>query len=129
MHVKISWTSNLALQQLDAVNEVIKYYNNRLRLQVCSVMLDARKAFDHVEYASVFSRLMKKGLCPLLVRFLVNVYTDQVVRVKWSQSTTNSSKISNRVQQGGVLSPVLCTLYMLSPCGILQSPFTGELRH
>ncbi len=54
-----------------AVNEVIKYYNHR-GSQVYSIMLDASKAFDRVEYGRLFSRLMKKvGLCPLLVRFLV----------------------------------------------------------
>ncbi len=55
---------------------------------------------------------MKKGLCPLLVQFLVNVYTNQVVRVKWNRYKTSAFKIWNGVKQGGVLSPVLFTLYI-----------------
>ncbi len=42
----------------------------------------------------------------------MNVYANQVVRVKWNRYTTSSFKISNGVKQGGVLSPVLFTLYI-----------------
>ncbi len=85
MHATINLAPKLALQPRTlcsfAVNGVMQYYNNR-GSQVYSVTLDASKAFDRVECGRLFSRLMKEGLYPLLVRFLVNVNTDQVVRVK-----------------------------------------------
>ena len=54
--------------------------------------------------------------------------------VKWGNVTSNSFKTSNAVKQGGVLSPILFTLYIdlllsrLKSCGFGQS-FVGALGY
>ena len=56
--------------------------------------------------------LLNKGTCPLVARFLASLYTSQLVRVKWNDYVTYPFNVSNGVKQGGVLSPILFTLYL-----------------
>ena len=39
------------------------------------MLLDCSKAFDRVNYVKLFSLLLDKGLCPLVARFFINLYT------------------------------------------------------
>ena len=44
--------------------------------------------------------------------FLVFLYTNQSVNVKWDNQRTTSFSVSNGVKQGGVLSPILFAVYL-----------------
>ena len=92
-------------------NEVIHYYN-RNGTSVNAVLLDASKAFDRVQYVKLFRLLLSRKLCPIVLRCLLNLYTNQQIRVRWCNFTTHPSGITNGVKQGGVLSPVLFTVYI-----------------
>ncbi len=46
-------------------------------------MIDARKAFDRVNYFKLFRILFEKNLCPLYCRLLLNMYINQKLRVRW----------------------------------------------
>ena len=48
----------------------------------------------------------------VLVRTLVFMYVHQLVSVKWGNSLSSEFSISNGVKQGGVLSPVLFSIYI-----------------
>ena len=93
------------------LNEVIKYFNNK-NTDVFVMMLDASKAFDHVHYVSLFKLMLQKGLCPLICRLLAYMYTMQSVRIKWGHYVSRTVRVTSGVKQGGVLSPIFCTLYM-----------------
>ena len=93
------------------VNEVIDYYTSRDTSVYC-VMLDASKAFDRVHYVKLFRLLLRRGLCPLVARFLAVLYTNQKIRVKWGNSMSDEFTARNGVKQGGVLSPVLFSIYL-----------------
>jgi len=93
------------------VNEVIQYYlNNESNVNV--VMLDASRAFDRVHYIKLFKFLIKRNMCPLLIRFLLNLYTNQKISVKWGSCISTLCTVSNGVKQGGVLSPLLFIIYI-----------------
>ena len=92
------------------VNEVINYFNNK-GTSVKVVMLDASKAFDRVHYVKLFRLLLKRNLCPLILRCILNMYVRQRICVKWGDYIADTVSISNGVKQGGVLSPVLFTVY------------------
>ena len=47
-----------------------------------------------------------------MVRILLTWYSDQQVSVLWNSSISEKFSISNGVRQGGVLSPILFTIYM-----------------
>ena len=79
---------------------------------VWCMLLDASQAFDNVQYTCLFRRLMSKNICPKSCRVLLAMHTGQVVRVRWGKTTSSSFNVQNGVKQGGILSPVLFTLYM-----------------
>jgi hypothetical protein len=93
------------------MNDTIHYYNDG-GSNVHAVFLDASKAFDKVHYVKLFRLLLSKGMCPTVARLLLNLYTSQGIRVKWDSHVTDLFSTMNGVKQGGVLSPILFTVYM-----------------
>ena len=79
---------------------------------VHTVLLDATKAFDRVEYTLLFNLLLDKGLNSLYVRCLLYMYKNQKIRVKWNNIYSEEFTITNGVKQGGVLSPMLFGIYI-----------------
>ncbi len=56
--------------------ETIERYINK-GSEVHALLLDASKAFDRVDYIKLFNKLLDRGMCPLTVRLLLNMYTKQ----------------------------------------------------
>ena len=74
-------------------------------------LLDASKAFDRVQYVKLFNLLIKRGLCPIIVRFLALMYTNQFLRVDWNECISDKFVSTNGVKQGAILSPILFCIY------------------
>ena len=72
----------------------------------------ASQAFDRVEYVKLFEVLLNRNICPLVARLLVNMYTHQKLRVRYSYVTTEPFIVTNGVKQGGILSPILFAIYV-----------------
>ena len=72
--------------------------------------LDATKAFDRVEYVKLFRLLIKKGLCPIIYRLLLNLYINQNVRINGGNARSRQFSCKNGVKQCGVLSPILFSI-------------------
>ena len=51
-------------------------------------------------------------MCPVVCRLLAFIYTHQCGAVRWGQTHSRYFNIENGVKQGGVLSPLLFTLYI-----------------
>ena len=94
-----------------AVNETIEWFTQNDSSVFCT-LLDASRAFDRVEYMRLFQSLVDKGICPVVCRFLVNLYTSQAVRVKWCNTLSDPCTVLNGVKQGGVMSPILFSVYL-----------------
>ena len=75
-------------------------------------MLDATKAFDRVNYCKLFKILLFRDVSPLICRLLLNMYTNQALRVRWSNIFSDKFNVSNGVKQEGILSPILFSIYM-----------------
>ena len=93
------------------LQEIVHHYTSNGSKVFC-LSLDATKAFDRVCYTELFKLLISRGTCPLVVRFLLNVYTQQKIRIRWNRDISSEYGISNGVKQGGVLSPILFTVYL-----------------
>ena len=70
------------------------------------------KAFDRVNHTILFEKLLHRDLPLPVARLLLSWYTHQELKVRWSSSFSKLFHISNGVRQGGVLSPILFTLYI-----------------
>ena len=79
---------------------------------VYCTLLDASRAFDRVNYIKLFDILLDRNVCPLIIRFLLALYTSQMIRVKWDNEISNQYIVTNGVKQGGVLSPILFIMYI-----------------
>ncbi len=106
------------------IEEIIEYYNSH-NSPVFLVTLDASKAFDRVEYCKLFKLLLTRGMCPSYARFLINMYTNQKLRVNWNGMFSESFNVTNGVKQGGILSPILFCIYIDSLLDRLANSGTG----
>ena len=76
------------------------------------MLLDASKAFDRVEYVKLFNTLRDRKMCPIVLRLITNMYTNQEIQVKWNTVLSSKCKTGNGVKQGGCLSPSLFSVYL-----------------
>jgi hypothetical protein len=104
-------------------NVVGRYLHRGSHVYGC--FLDASKAFDLVDHGILFTILAERKLPLPVLRLLVQWYTDQQMKVCWNHSLSDSFSVSNGVRQGGVLSPVLFTVYIDELLGGLQSIGVG----
>ena len=93
------------------LKETISYYIKNKSSVFCT-FLDASKAFDRVHYCKLFRLLIERGLPPCIVRVLINLYTVNQVRVLWAGLTSDYFSALNGVKQGGVISPILFSVYI-----------------
>ena len=94
-----------------AVNTVVDIYNRSGR-PVYACTMDLSKAFDLVEWRPMFQQMLDRGVSPLYIRCLLNVYTSQTCNVRWGGSLSRSFAVMNGVRQGAVSSPILFCMYI-----------------
>ena len=68
---------------------VIEHYN-RYGRSIYACAMDLSKAFDLVEWKSLFLLLMEKKVSPIFLRLLLYVYCNQYCDVKWNSSFSKS---------------------------------------
>ena len=51
-------------------------------------------------------------MCPIVLRLMIAMYISQMMQVKWGGILSKQFPVGNGVKQGGVLSPVLFTVYL-----------------
>ena len=93
------------------IRETISYFVNK-GSNVYGLVLDATKAFDRINYCKLFRILLERNINPLICRLLLNMYTNQKLRVKWANELSVEFSVTNGVKQGGVISPLLFCVYM-----------------
>ena len=60
----------------------------------------------------LFCTLSDRNMCPIVLRLLMNMYIYQSFQVKWNNTISSQSHVSNVVKLGGCLSPTLFSVYL-----------------
>ena len=94
-----------------ALKELVLTYRS-LNATMFMCFLDASKAFDRVNHAKLFDKLVQRGVPGYIVRILVYWYTFQKVSIRWGSTISADFTVGNGVRQGGILSPHLFNIYM-----------------
>ena len=70
------------VQCVTMIRETVSYYlSYSNQLYMC--MLDPSKAFDKVKLLLLFQKLRDKGMCPVILRFIVKLCINQSIQVRW----------------------------------------------
>ena len=105
-----------ATYEIICLNKNCSYWQVSYRKHCCKVhawrYICCLDAFDLVNHKILFNRLLERDFPAHLTRFLLFWYKDQQMSVRWLTSLSDSFPISNGVRQGGVLSPILFTIYI-----------------
>ena len=80
--------------------------------KVYACLIDASKAFDTVDHGILFQKLLDRNMPKPLVRLLLQWYKSQQLSVRWLGQSSSRFQVTNGVRQGGVLSPILFTIYL-----------------
>jgi hypothetical protein len=75
--------------------------------------LDISKAFDHVDHAVLFWRLLDIGVPVNIVKLLSAWYNASFACVRWGSCLSSRFSLTSGVRQGGVLSPLLFNVYII----------------
>ena len=117
------------------MKEIAHYYISK-GSQVYSALLDASKAFDRVRLDKLIELLQVRETPAPIMRILVTTFHRQKVRTTWSKEHSDIFLCTNGLRQGGVLSPILFSVYFdelirrLSLCGsgcYIGHMFAGSL--
>ena len=109
-----------------SLSECIHYFTP----DVYVLLLDCSKAFDKVNYVKLFRLLYSRGLDPMVLRCLIHLYTNQHLNVSWDHCSSKYFSVMNGVKQGGVLSPMLFSIYINDLLLRLEnSPFGCKVGH
>ena len=93
------------------VTSVVDKYN-RMGSEVFCCTMDLSKAFDMVEWDTLFKELLERGVSALYLRGLLYVYRMQSCIVSWNGFESFKFNVTNGVRQGAVSSPVLFSIYI-----------------
>ena len=88
---------------------IFQYAKHKSSIFGC--LLDASKAFDRVHFGKLFDILLNRELPGVVLRLLLDCYTRQVIKTRWGSAMSDQFTALNGVRQGGVLSPILFSVY------------------
>ena len=56
--------------------------------------------------------LLKRTVCPRIIKLLLYMYVNQKCYVKWANELSEPFTVANGVKQGAVISPLLLSIYI-----------------
>ena len=93
------------------VRKVVDHYvTNNSTVNMC--FLDLQKGFDKVNNAVLMLKLMKRGIPVAFVKMFLFWNSISYNQVRWQDILSQPYKLLAGVRQGGVLSPVLFSVYV-----------------
>ena len=91
--------------------KLMSLYSDR-KVDLDMVFIDLEKAYDRVPHEVLWRCLEEKGVLPLYIRVIKNMYEGGRTSVRTREGITNDFSIGRGLHQGSTLSPFLFTLVM-----------------
>ena len=101
----------LTVQCTWAVQETISHYL-RSGSDVFCCLLDFSKAFDKVNFAQLFGKLVDRAVPAIVLRLVMFIYLNQSCYIRWNSAESATFMVKNGVRQGAILSPSLFCVYL-----------------
>ena len=76
------------------------------------LLLDVSKAFNRIEYSTLFNNLRNRNMSLVTLRLIMNMYISHKMQVRFNNVLSSQFTVGNGVKQGGVLSSILFTVYL-----------------
>ena len=93
------------------VKSIVNYYcTNNSTVNLCA--LDLSKAFDTLNFSTLFVKLMDRNLPRNIIVLLSRWYHCSTATVIWNRCESHSVCLTAGVRQGGILSPHLFAIYV-----------------
>jgi len=73
---------------------------------------DTTKAFDRICYCRLFSMLIDREIPPCIILVLLGFYVNSMIRIAWNGIFSNYFLAVSSVREGGVLSPVIFSVFI-----------------
>ena len=94
---------------LYTVRHVVDYFvENDSTVNLC--LIDVSKAFDKLNHAVLFLKLMVRGIPATFIALLKKWYDNVVACVRWNNVISGTFEVTAGVRQGDILSPCLTPL-------------------
>ena len=93
------------------MRSTVDYFcRNNSTVNLCSI--DICKAFDKVNNYALFTKLMDRNVPRQLILTLKSCYDKTFTIVKWKECFSHNVRLSAGVRQGGILSPLLFSVFV-----------------
>ena len=112
------------INSLHTVRKVINYFNVR-KSTVNIGVIDLKKAFDKCNSFGILCMLQKRNVNSGIINILENWFAKNSTTVKWNNVTSSRVPLLSGVKQGGVLSPILFTLFVDCVLELLEESNLG----
>ena len=109
---------------IHTVRKVINYFNNR-KTTVNIGIIDLRKAFDKVNVFGLLCLLQEKNINVSIINIIENWFCKNVTTLKWGHVVSHCVPLLSGVKQGGILSPLLFSLFVNKVLEILEKEDVG----
>ena len=63
------------------------------------LLLDASKAFDRIEYSTLFNYLRSQNMCSVTLRLIMNMYISQKMQIRFNNVLSSQFTVGNGVKQ------------------------------
>ena len=93
------------------LKETIGHYLND-GSDVYAAFIDLTKAFDRVDHFILCKKLMNYGFPCIFVKLIASWYSNQNVQVCYDNKLSSEWLLKSGVRQGGILSPLLFSIYI-----------------
>ena len=94
-----------------SVKQIVDYYvRGGSTVNMCTI--DISKAFDKVNLFILLDKLMDRNIPRSVINVLFDWFANSYITVKWLNAFSVRCLVNSGVRQGGVMSPVLFTVYV-----------------